>query len=125
MVAQQYQGILKLSTGFNSVSIRVADFWGVKLDYTTLELRVSRDEFLQACSDGDVKGKIVKPGTEFPYIFVELGKETNYRTRIKDDANTEFRRFIKCHVFATDTEEKLNSWQFLRDAEGVTVIIYC
>ena len=125
MVAQQYQGIFNLSTGFNSASIRVADFRGVKLNYTTLELRVSRDEFLQACSEGDVKGKIVEPGVEFPYIFAELGKETKYKARIKDDQNTEFRRFIECHIFATDTEEKLDNWQFLRDVKGVTVIIYC
>lgn len=98
---------------------------GVKLDYTILELRVSRDEFLQACTGGDVKGKVVKPGVEFPYVFAELGKETSYKARTKDDPNTEFRRFVGCHAFATDTKEKLDNWKFLRDVKGVAVIIYC
>lgn len=114
-----------MSTSFYSASIEVTDFWGVKLSDATLEVRVNREQYDKAYNEGEVKGKIVNPRSEFPYVLIELGKKTNYKARSKDDPNTDFKRFVKCHVWATDTEEKLNDELFFKDAEGITVIIYC
>lgn len=98
---------------------------GCEVDQTVLEIKVSRDQFLKACSNREVKGKNLERGVALPYVTVELGEETNYRARTKDDPKTEFRRFVRCYVWATDTEEKRDKEEFLVDGGGVTVIIYC
>lgn len=88
-----------------------------------LRVKVSREDFANAETDGWVDGQV--QGRSGFWVYVELGKEVEYTPQPKDDPKTEYRRFLKCDVFYATSQEMLEDGKWQASDNNVTVIIYC
>ena len=59
---------------------------------------LNQEEFTAACPNGSVYGKY-----RGVFVYVELGKEEEYRERPNDDLKTNYRFFRNCKVEYSDT----------------------
>jgi hypothetical protein len=89
-------------------------------------IKVIRDEFTQADSDGAIWGVYgyVVPNL---YIYAELGEEGEYLPKDGDDPRADYRLFTNCYVEYYRTMEDLKSGNVITNAieEKVTLIICC
>ncbi|MBW4635769.1 MAG: hypothetical protein KME30_28985 [Iphinoe sp. HA4291-MV1] len=88
-----------------------------------LRIKVSRNDFNAATSDGWVDGLV--QGREGLYTYVELGKEQEYIPKPTDDPKTEYRMFRGCSVFFATSLKRLAEGYYEAEESNVTVIIYC
>jgi len=91
-----------------------------------VRIKVNREEFNQAESDGAVWGQYLYRKPKL-FVYSELGKERDYIPTDKDDPRADYRLFINCYVEYYRTMEDLNSGNTIADGmeNDVTVIIYC
>jgi hypothetical protein len=89
---------------------------------SAIRVKAIREEFDAAISDGCVYGEVIRQTTF--YVYVELGKEIEYNLSPKDDPNTEYKMFISCNVFFTQTQEQLDREEYVSESLNSTVIIY-
>lgn len=94
-----------------------------RMYYDTLELKVDSGEFKAACEDGEVYGKIIV--ADLQYVYAELGKEIKYISRRIDNEKTRYRKFMNCHAFFANTQEKVDNGDFSKDVSGIKIIIFC
>lgn len=88
-----------------------------------VRVRTPREDFEAATSNGYVYGWLVRQ-SPLP-AYVELGTERDYIPSPKDDFNTEYRYFVNCTVSVAETEEELDSEDYVAEWVGVAVVIYC
>lgn len=88
-----------------------------------LKLKVSREDFTEAKTDGWVDGQV--RGQSALWAYVELGKKVKYIPHPKDDPKTEYKRFIRCNVFYAESQQMLENEEWQAEDYNVTVIIYC
>lgn len=77
------------------------------------------NEFEAATSDGAVYGKYLGL-----YVYVELGKEGEYRENPKDDPNTRYQLFRNCSVFYARTIEQIRKEEYEYDTQEDILIVY-
>jgi hypothetical protein len=89
---------------------------------SAIRIKAIREEFDAAISDGCVYGEVIRQTTF--YVYVELGKEIEYNLNPKDDPNGEYKMFVNCNVFFTQTQEQMDREDYVSENLNLTVIIY-
>jgi hypothetical protein len=87
-----------------------------------LRVKVKREDFESATSDGWVDG-LVK-GRKDVWVYVELGIEQEYIPSPNDDPRTEYRLFTACDTFFAESQEQLEALNYDGQLLNVTVILY-
>lgn len=91
---------------------------------SVLRVKASCDEeFDEACSGGAVFGKVVTRRPIY-FVYVELGKEGDYRRTPKDDQETDYKIFYNCNAFFSVSQENLDREIYEDTSFGLTVIVY-
>ena len=93
-------------------------------DRMTFRIKVTREEFESAASDGWVDGQL--RGKKGIYAYCELGKEQVYVLQPNDDPKTDYRIFVGCGVYFAKNQERLENGDYaLGKFSSAVVIIYC
>lgn len=87
-----------------------------------LRVKVTREDFESASSDGWVDGLV--QGRKDVWVYVELGTEQEYIPSSNDNPRTEYRLFRGCDTFFADSQEQLEALNYDGQILNVAVILY-
>ena len=88
-----------------------------------IRVRTIREQFEAAEADGYVYGNIQRQQSFT--VYVELAREEEFIPSSQDDPKTEYRLFRGCNVFVAETDEQLDTGEYIFSSLDVKVIIYC
>lgn len=88
-----------------------------------LRVKVAREDFLEAETNGWIDGQL--DGKSGIWVYVELGQEVEYIPQDKDNPKTDYRLFMRCDVFYATSQKMLEDEEWLLSDKNIAVIIYC
>ena len=80
---------------------------------------LTKEEFNAACTNGSVYGKV-----KGVFVYVELGKEEEYKERQNDNPKTDYRFFRNCVIEYSETIEQCEQGFSQLVDQNVNVILF-